>query len=214
MGAMQQAAHSVVHQTNEYPVGLKTAHEIAENNKGISAERVLELANAGYMPHYRIDNGNPLFKPAEVKQWIANNLMGKCAGRNLPDAIRVVVPAALPFDRPPIHIANVPALQQLPRHGYQPGVYFLCSGDEVVYVGQSTTPSSRIGTHSMDNKKQFDRVYLLPVPMSELNDVEAAFIHLLRPKLNGSHKGENAKPVAPAMSKSKEEILKSFGMEI
>lgn len=70
------------------------------------------------------------------------------------------------------------------------GVYFLCLGDEIVYVGQSIYPTCRIHNHVYEGKKTFDSVYLLPVKQSnerilELNNLESAFIRYLQPKFNG-----------------------------
>lgn len=207
---MEKTRHTVVHETNDYPTGLKSADEMTEIMQGdISKERLLELADSGYLPHFRIDNGSPKFKPVEVKRWVANNLLGRCDGKSLHDAIRIVVQPDRLSDTPPESISNISTLRQMPKHGYQPGVYFLCKGDEVVYVGQSTSPSGRIAQHTNDKLKDFDRVYLLPTPLSELNDMEAAFIHHLKPVLNGVHKGKDSRPVSPAMSKPKDEILKT-----
>ena len=211
---MQQIQHSVTHKTNDYPSGLKTAAEVSATIGGITSDRVTELAESGYLPHYRIDAGEPKFKPSEVKQWIANNLVAHCAGRSLPHAIRAVIPAPEVIDKPPSSISNVPNLQQIPKNEYQPGIYFLCKDSEVIYVGQSVSPSSRIGTHSGDKTKDFDRVYLLPTPQSELNDVEAAFIHHLMPSQQGGLKSGRSKPTSPSMSCSKEEILSGVGFVV
>lgn len=66
-----------------------------------------------------------------------------------------------------------------------PGVYFLCSSDSVIYVGQAISPMKRIGEHLSNSSKIFDRVFVLSVPKSMLDDVEGAFIRTLRPALNG-----------------------------
>lgn len=198
----------------KYPTALKTAEVIADQ-LGMSEKRILELAAAGYMPHYKID-GVYKFQLQAVKNWVANNLMVKCDGRYMPDIIRVVIPSPkAPREGLPTALKNVPHLQQIPSLGYQPGVYFLCHGDAVVYVGQSVNPGVRIAAHANDrfNKKTFDRVFLLPVPESELNDVEAAFIHYLRPAQQGGiRRGE--KPVAPNMSRHIMEILAGVGLRV
>lgn len=61
------------------------------------------------------------------------------------------------------------------------GVYFLCLGNEVVYVGQATKVGARVGAHF---DKEFDRVYYISCRESELTDYEGAFIYHLKPKLN------------------------------
>lgn len=66
------------------------------------------------------------------------------------------------------------------------GVYFLIRNDVVHYVGQSNNMAYRCGQHAAE--KEFDRVIMLPVPSQDLNRVEALFITLLRPAMNGSVK--------------------------
>ena len=200
--------HTIVVKTEKLPSGLKTAEEISDLVGSISADRIMELANSGYMPHYRIDGGTPIFKVSEVKDWLACNLLAKSEGRPFPNAIRVVIAAPEVINKPPTTISNVPNLQQLPKHGYQPGVYFLCKDDKVVYVGQSVTPGSRVGQHVLSPEKDFDRVYLIPVPHSELDDVEATFIHLLLPSQQGGVKsGRN--PMMPKLRCKIGEIVNS-----
>jgi hypothetical protein len=209
---MQHPEHTITQVTDEYPVGLKTAAELATNlGDGITEARVLELAAAGYMPHYRIDSGPPLFKASEVRRWVASNLLRRVTGRAIPSALRVVTNAEPVFDAPPMCISSLPGLQQIRSVDYCPGVYFLCRGRDVVYVGQSKAPAGRIATHRSSGEKAFDRVYLLPVPESELNDVEHAFIHLLRPPLQGGIRSGRDTPTAPRSSRTVEETLASIG---
>lgn len=211
---MEKTAHKVTHHTNDplkngFPSSLIDAQGVEQSLKGgMSAARVEELAESGFMPHYRIDGGQPLFKISEVKHWISEQCMEHCTGRALPSALRVVVPADEIYETPPTAIQNLTELQQLPRHGYQPGVYFLCQGDHVVYVGQSKTPVTRIAAHNCDRSKDFDRVYLQPCPASELDDLECALIHHLKPlqqgrqynrhnRLDGTIKYSAPKPTRP-----------------
>lgn len=211
---MELAKHTVTQQTNEFPTGLKSAQEIATAIGEITPERLIELADTGYLPHYRIDNGPAMFRSSEVRQWLANNLMVKCPGKAFPTAIRLVVSADEISEAPPMSICNVPYLQQVPKHGYQPGVYFLCRGADVVYVGQSTSPGQRIAQHISDSGKDFDRVYLLPVPISDLNNVEAAFIHHLRPAQQGGLRIGRDKPNSPKMTKPIDQILAAAGVAL
>lgn len=204
---------NVVTGTLAYPDSLKTAEEVSISIKNwISADRILELAESGYMPHYRIVGESPRFKVTEVKNWLANNLVSECRGRNLPEVIRVVIPPPDLTDRPPTSISNVSNLTQLPKHGYQPGVYFLCKEGEVIYVGQSISPSSRIATHVSERQKDFDRVYLLPTPMSELDQVEASFIHHLRPSQQGGIRAGRKNPISPVLYRPKEVTLRELGV--
>lgn len=62
-------------------------------------------------------------------------------------------------------------------------VYFLCLGDECVYVGQSVSLLPRMQSHAKVGKA-FDSVYLLLVSRENLNEVERHWIRFLRPTLN------------------------------
>ena len=63
-------------------------------------------------------------------------------------------------------------------------VYFLCKGDQVVYVGQSSNIGARIAQHKTQKVKDFDNVWFLKLPSSEVDLVEKAFIASLRPRDN------------------------------
>ena len=68
------------------------------------------------------------------------------------------------------------------------GVYFLLDGRSVVYVGQSNDVFSRVTTHM--KCKEFDGYTYIPCTPSSLDAMESLYIHVLRPKLNGTSKGE------------------------
>jgi len=201
--------HKVERLTDKWPTGLKNADELSAALKGmVSPERICELADAGYLPHYRIDGGPPAFVITEAKAWLAENILETCEGRSMATTIRVCVAAPDPIDSPPASILNVPSLQQIPASEYQPGVYFLCKGADVVYVGQSVAPASRIATHAVCPSKDFDRAYLLPVPASDLDEVEAAFIKTLNPSQQGRHRSGTV--IAPASSVPIADTIKRF----
>jgi hypothetical protein len=170
----------------DYPSGLKTAKEVEVYMKGIvSSERITELAVSGFLPHYKIENSEPFFIPTEVKKWFNENLLVRNDSKPFPRAIRLVVKAEHIEESPPEILSRIDGLKQMPLHGIEPSVYFLCDGEEVVYVGQSRTPSRRIVDHFCNPQKTFDRVYTLPIPESELIDVETAFIKHIRPSQQG-----------------------------
>jgi len=199
--------HFVQAVTDKYPSGLKTASEIEDALKsGISEARVIELANSGYMPHYRIDGGEPLFMVSEVKSWVSANLMQHNQGREMPTSLRVCVAAPPVTDAPPKCIENLPGLQQIPHVEYQSGVYFLCKDQEVIYIGQSVSPGSRISAHCAEGRRAFDSAFLLPCPRSELNELEGSFIRVLKPSLQG-RAGPNGKPIAPMTKGIPEEVV-------
>lgn len=182
---MELPLHTIVVTTDKIPT-LRNAEEAATILQGVvPSARLAELAEAGYAPHYRVDGGPPLFSMSDLKPWVARNMVQYHPGRDIPFELKVVVepPLVTNLMELPASISNIPNLRQFSQFVPPPGVYFLCLGAEVVYVGQSVAPAARVSTHRSD--KQFDRSYLLPVPESLLNCVEGAFIRLLRPKLNG-----------------------------
>ena len=65
-----------------------------------------------------------------------------------------------------------------------PGVYFLFSGKEIVYVGQSTHVPGRIATHVLERKMNFDRVTYISVLPSDLLPEESRYISMFKPKYN------------------------------
>jgi hypothetical protein len=94
-----------------------------------------------------------------------------------------LTPTTVPanYEDVPQVIRGVFGLHQVPID--QPGVYFLCSGDEVVYVGYSMHPVTRVYSHISD-EKDFDRAFYAPCPKERVEEIEAAFLLLLKPKLN------------------------------
>lgn len=210
---MEELPHVIIHKTTEYPTGLKSANEIAGPDT-LPLEKLIAYAESGYLPHYRIDGGDYLFKVSEVKSWISKNLMVRCNGADLPFNLKITVPAEQITEQAPFSICNLKGLQQVPKYGFNSGVYFLCWGTEVVYVGQSTNPSTRIASHVSEAKKIFDRVYLLPVPEHDLNNVEGAFIDALKPKYQGGMRSGKGKPLLPPMTRTTKETFAIYEMEV
>lgn len=62
------------------------------------------------------------------------------------------------------------------------GVYFLFSGDDLIYVGQSVNILSRLLEHT---GKGFDSFTYILCERDELDDLEAAYILRYMPRLNG-----------------------------
>ena len=177
----------------KYPGSLRTAEEISMTIKGaLSAERVVELAEAGYMPHWRIDEGPPMFKSSEVKDWISTNLARRIKGSRLPDEIRITYTGTKPDDllKVPLEIRDIDGLCDITKHiDLGPGVYFLCRDEKVVYIGQSVMPVARVASHkrsdgSYANKKNFNKVFFLPWPESDLDSIEGALIRAIDTEYN------------------------------
>ena len=188
-GRYQDHYQSFADPPKEYPRSLLTAEELAKTLPGLTANRLVELADSGFIPHVRIENGPPLFRKVEARAWCHENLLNWNRGRTYLSELRVVVypppiPDVLELPSSILHIGHRLHLQPGLQH-FGPGVYFLCLGADVIYVGQSTAPATRIGQHA--EARLFDRAYILPVPVSELDDVEGTFIQLLKPKAQGRH---------------------------
>lgn len=71
------------------------------------------------------------------------------------------------------------------------GVYFLVSGNRVVYVGQSVNVYSRIDEHT--RVKSFERYAYVPCSIDMLDRLESLYIHCLRPPLNSTLRNGLAK---------------------
>jgi hypothetical protein len=163
--------------------------ELVADRTGVAAQRLLDLADAGYLPHWRIDGGPPMFVIQEVKDWVAANLVVRCEGTALPTRFFVVT------DRSPADVRMLPtALRDISGLrdisdvvSLRSGIYFLCHRHRVVYVGQAAVAARRIHEHL--TSKDFDQVFFLPWPRWDLDQVEGAFIRLLEPPLNRAEGG-------------------------
>lgn len=163
----------------------KTSENLATRGIEITNERLTELADAYYIPHYRVDGGRPFFNPIEARKWIARNLSDRFEGRTLPIEYRV---AGDPVGRhghavPTRLVGMADHLIALDEICGCSGVYFLCRGDLVAYIGQSVCTGARIAKHKQDGRA-FDRAYILPAPEGDLDRLEGAFIRTLNPPDN------------------------------
>jgi len=181
---------------------LLTAKQLSDRTGGrITEDRITEFAEAELIPHYELD-GTFYFASQESQQWLNSNAVTYVAGRDLPMSVSVTpimikeredvtIPDALKGIRSYLCPLELVSLQ----FASFPGIYFLCDGDEVVYVGQSICVAGRVGAHLKD--KVFDYAYCFRVPRSDLDAVESAFIHALKPKYNISGQG---RLIAPSRS--------------
>lgn len=66
------------------------------------------------------------------------------------------------------------------------GVYFLWSGDEIVYIGQSANVAERVHGHfkTSGGKSRFCHYTFVPVEQEMLGITEYAYISKFKPKLN------------------------------
>jgi hypothetical protein len=170
------------------PIGKLYGADEAARSIGISGIRLMELALAEIAPHHHIDNGPPVFIKDELRAWAKDNLYLNHSGERIPSRVTVV---SVTENKPPEYRDVPTAIRLMWSHlgcykleTHAPCVYFLCAGDEVIYVGQSITLAGRISTHMCEAVKNFDRVFFLPVDPVDLDDVERALIKALRPVEN------------------------------
>ena len=127
-----------------------------------------------------------MFKKSESREWAAKHLMQRFVGQEPKLEFKVMLTAVGTVQSmPPPSLHGLRGITELTNLVQPPGIYFLCHADEVVYVGQSVNPLSRIESHRSDKNKKFDRIFFIPVPQFLLNSVEREFIAHLRPRLNG-----------------------------
>lgn len=176
---------------------LLTPEKMSAQLKGIvSAERLLELAESKLIPHCTIDEV-VYFSAGETRKWLNENFVvrheGVEIGNGLATIVKVVSPAikkpAIPVELRAMSHLLIPMELESVESPPISGVYFLCSNEKVVYIGQSVNVANRVGTHF--GFKTFDAVLFLRVPKSDLNYVEGAFIRALQPKYNWTKDGKN-----------------------
>jgi len=180
---------------------LLTASEmVARLNNRISEERLLELCESKLVPHFELE-GVVLFGKSETERWLRDNLLTAVPAMPVPN--RVAVTPIVLHDTPaetPQELASVAAyLIPMPigslTYATFSGVYFLCRGGKVVYVGQSANVAGRVGKHC--GAKEFDYAFCMRVPKSDLNFVEGEFIRALEPEYNLSKTGRLVAPTGP-----------------
>jgi hypothetical protein len=145
----------------------------------------MELADTGYAPCWFVDDVGPFFRKADTRKWLAANLYSASTGRSFPRVIQVAAPVPATASVPLPLLALADRLIQWAAPASLTGVYFLVKDGTIVYVGQSTSSiAARVGTHAADHRKEFDTVFVLPLPAEDAFAVEQALIRMLRPPLN------------------------------
>src|SRR5690348_9199260 len=74
-----------------------------------------------------------------------------------------------------------------PKYNWmQPGVYFLCTGNEVMYVGQSEAIAGRLNDHKTKHHTRYEVAFYIPVAGGEKlrKQIEAGYIWIIRPRYN------------------------------
>ena len=90
----------------------------------------------------------------------------------------------------------------LPPKKYS-GIYFLCIGNRLAYIGRSVSVITRIATHIGEHRIEFDCMYVVPHPTQGLKEIEEAMIKYYHPPQNNC---SNSKKGVPTL----EDFLISF----
>jgi hypothetical protein len=178
--------HKVYEMATKWPSNLQKAGEIADQ-VGVSEEQLILWAEKGLCPHFRINDGIPLFRIADVRKWmIEAEVIGECLGVTKRDAFTLRVISDRPnIDEIPAELRSVGKVFDVSRNLLPTGVYFLYLNDVLQYIGQSVEPATRLSQHRHAGKV-FDRAFILPVPAFMLDEVEGSLIRHFRPPLNGN----------------------------
>jgi len=164
----------------------------------LSAEDFNKLAMLEEVPHYILTN--PLtkedvycFSQSEIDDWFKGYVQRR--NRKIAPQINFMTNEAAKFKVSPVDIvppglANIKELQKIPFSAFDSpsGVYFLCKGADIVYIGQAKSILHRLSSHKRE--KEFDSVYFISCHIEQLTPLETALIHFYRPILNKSTLGE------------------------
>ena len=155
---------------------------------GVNKERLTSLVEAGYVPHYRIDGGEPLFVKKEIRAWVSKNLVTRTEGKDLHNILLLNtknIDGEYPL--PPDSISRVRDLEPVAVFLPKTGVYFLCYNGTCVYIGQSVDITERVKTHIRERRFKFDTAYSVAIVKEELDTMERRFIKILNPIYNSRH---------------------------
>ena len=98
------------------------------------------------------------------------------------------------------------AHSEIYRFGYTEGVgyiYFLVSGQEVVYIGKSENVDNRIKDH---RNRDWDTCYVLRVDKRNVGAVEQALIRCIEPEMNRQYCSQEPSPLDRM-------ILEEYGLD-
>ena len=125
-------------------------------------------------------------------------MVERIAGTDLPQPVKIGLSLAQlkKARNVPNCLREVTGIFDITGEYNRSGIYFLCLGDSLQYIGQSVNVHIRVSQHS----KEYDQVLFLPWPADDLDRIEGALIRYLEPPCNGRGNRKNGKFVAPALS--------------
>lgn len=161
----------------------------------VGDDGLIQLAKDGIIPHYVVKN--PLtgeesfwFIASEINDWFNQNYIRYVNGFFTPKFEFLIFDpnnyAIGQEDVIPPELSKVQDLYKLPMEAINtpPGIYFLCKGSAIQYIGQAANVSARVFTHMNEGLKDFDQVYFITCPINRLNKLESALIRYYQPPYN------------------------------
>lgn len=159
----------------------------------LTDEQIIQLCIDGSCPHYIILN--PITKeesiwfiPSELNAWFDSNYILRR------DGLVTTTYTFLHFNNSlcdnngqvPDELTRINNLYKLPIENLTTpaGIYFLCKGKKIQYIGQAVNVGRRIIDHINDGIKEFDNVYFITCHTKQLSEVEKAFIRYFQPPYN------------------------------
>lgn len=149
--------------------------------------------DAKIIPHYFVCGNGPLFNRRELLDWIEITQVKRIEGKPIPKFISVITRSVEDFHGLPIEIKTIEGICEYKFEATCSGVYFLCNGPEIIYIGQSISISSRIQYH-LDNaefRDEIENAYYFPLNSTQLLEMERNLINKIRPKYNKTIKEKN-----------------------
>lgn len=191
---LTEVSGTIAYGTKCLPIFL-VARDVAEKLKGrgivVSEDRIKELAEAGRLPCFYFDGDRsaPLFIWADLQEWLKDQFFWRQDALTMlkVEVVHQVSEQGELAQKVPSSLTHFESLYEY-TPGEAPVVYFLCANGKVVYVGQTTNLRARTKAHVMDGK-EFDRVLFMPVPRSDVDQVEQKLISTMKPKYNLAHAG-------------------------
>jgi hypothetical protein len=159
----------------------------------ISDNEILQLCIDGVCPHYVIIN--PItkeesiwFMPSELNEWFESNYILQRTGTINTTYTFLHFNNSICEEKGqvPTELTRINNLYTLPIENISTpaGVYFLCKGKKIQYIGQAVNVGRRIIDHMNEGVKEFDKVYFITCHVKQLSEVEKAFIRYFQPTYN------------------------------
>lgn len=171
---------------------LLNIEEAAELAK-IDQKMIQGWVDAKIIPHYFVCKNGPLFARRELLDWIETTQIRYFEGKPVPRIVSIITRPVEDFRGLPLAIQSIEGICQYKFEAGCSGVYFLCNGPEIIYIGQSISVASRITFHleHAEFRDEIDGVYYLPLNSMGLLEMETKLINEIKPKYNKTIRNNN-----------------------